>query len=59
MDEFDCSRCGRHVVLAIPVIEQIYPLCATCSFLSTIEDPTARASVERLLDDQRMEKNGP
>jgi hypothetical protein len=50
MHEFDCARCGIHVVSfdEMPHPENIY--CVHCRFILSIEDPAARQRVAEFMD---------
>lgn len=46
--EFDCTDCGDHVV-SFPMVDLKEPVCMTCQFLRTVQDPKEREEIRKLL----------
>ncbi len=51
--EYDCARCGIHVVWCVPLPPESI-LCGTCRFIESIEDPETRRQFVEWLDVMRQ-----
>ena len=47
--EFVCRDCGIPTVVIIPTYDNDQELCATCTWIRTIDDPQQRAELRHFL----------
>jgi hypothetical protein len=53
--EYDCDKCGIHVVCAVPVHDETL-YCSECRFTESIEDPAERKRAEEFFARKRENK---